>query len=331
MRPQEHVPVSQHDQGDHASVRPAKTSDPAGSSSPHSLLALQRSIGNRAVVQMLQQAGHPWAQPEHTVQRKIPGPNAPDRHFTDDPAAHPEWPLFHTLMSDAGFSEKVIENLWQLIVGGLLAQEAINPASADPSLTPTERRGQRDNNSWYLQAVEMLRENSGFTTSKMALWSGGLDVCEYAKAKGFTPMEFTRAGKAFNALEYHRDWQLQGPLWNILSKFYVEQATGPVHIFLRTYNPESVLIGREVPRLQQLQQIHPDVELLWHPLYTTPQGHIQEISRDRKLVDDSSFSTRDECVAALYSYLQYHHDESNQNAGRSYDEMNADLANNISH
>lgn len=288
-------------------------------------MSMQGSLGNAAVSRMITQArGRGVA-----VQRKVPGPDAPDRHHTADPTAHPEWPLFHTLMTEAGFSKDVVQSLWQLVLGGLREQETINPASADPTLTRTERRRRREDNSWYHQAVEMLRENNGFATPKMALWSGGLDVCRYAQSKGYTPMEFTRAGKAFNELEYHRDWQLQGPLWNILSKFYVEQATGPVHIFLRTYDPDSVLMGREVPHLRQLQRINPDVELLWHPLYTTEHGQIMEISRNRELVDEAVFPTRDMCVAVLYEYLQYHHNERNARAARSYEEMHKELSKNI--
>lgn len=48
------------------------------------------------------------------VQRMTPGPKAHDRHDTDDPTAHPERPLFQSLMTDAGFSKAVTRNLWQL-------------------------------------------------------------------------------------------------------------------------------------------------------------------------------------------------------------------------
>lgn len=263
------------------------------------------------------------------VQRKMPGKNAPGEHYVQNPAGHPEWPLFHRLMLEGGFSENVVQNLWQLLVGGLLEQEKINLKSPDPSLTRTQKRVLRAGNDWYQQAIQMLRENKGFATSKMALWSGGLDVCKYAESKGYTPMEFTRAGKVFNQLEYHKDWVLQGPLWNALSKFYVEQANGPVHIFLRSYNPDSVLIGQEVPELHMLQRINPDVQLLWHPLYTTEKGEIKEVSPQRKLVADATYTSRDKCVAVLYDFLMYHHDESNTQASISYKEMREELSKNI--
>lgn len=293
--------------------------------------SLQGAAGNAAVARAIGQArGQGAAVPAvPVVQRKYPGPNAADRHHTDDPTAHPEWSMYRALMTDAGFSENVVENLWSLLIGGLREQETINSASAEPSLTRTQRRLRREGNEWYQQAIEMLRENSGFTTPRMALWSGGFDVCTYAQSKGYTPMEFTRAGKVFNELEFHKNWDLQGPLWNALSKFYAAQATGPVHIFLRSYSPDSVLIGQEVPQLRRLQRIHPEVELIWHPLYTDEKGRIREVSRDRELVDDAPYATRDQCVAVLYDYLMYRHDEGNDQAARSYAEMRADLAKNV--
>ncbi|MER6162425.1 hypothetical protein ABT147_44225 [Streptomyces sp. NPDC001868] len=91
------------------------------------------------------------------VQRKFPGPNAADRPHTDDPTAHPEWSVYRALMTDAGFSENVVENLWSLLIGGLREQETINSASADPSLTRTERRLRREGNEWYQQAGSTAR------------------------------------------------------------------------------------------------------------------------------------------------------------------------------
>ncbi|MFF4172733.1 hypothetical protein [Streptomyces sp. NPDC001744] len=345
---------------------PARTHGPGGGTAA-GLLALQSTAGNAAVVQMLRAADHSWSQDQHrhnagcdnqqtgqpavqrstqalsgplrgdsasasastSVQRKVPGGGAPEEHYADNPSAHPEWALFQGLMKTAGFSQDTVEGLWQLILGGLKEQENINAGWKSEKLTRAELRPLLDSNGWYEQGIKMLRENKGFVTPNMALWSGGLDVCKYAETKGYTPMEFTRAGKVLNELEYHKDWRLQGPLWNLLSKFYVSQATGPVHIFLRSYSPESVLIGQEVPQLQQLQRFRPDVELIWHPLYTTEDGTIREISRDRTLVDDSTFPTRDSCVAALYDFLRYHHDEGNQKAAWSHREMGEDLEKNI--
>jgi hypothetical protein len=69
-----------------------------------------------------------------------------------------------------------------------------------------------------------------------------------------------------------------------------------------------------------------DISLVWHPLYTTADGTIREISPDLRLVDDAPYRQRDLCVAALYGYLLRLHDPGNPNSGRAYDEMHSRLA-----
>ena len=64
MHPHEHAPKP--DRSARTSTpAPAKATAPTPGLSAQSLLALQRSAGNAAVVQMLRQAGHPWAQEQH--------------------------------------------------------------------------------------------------------------------------------------------------------------------------------------------------------------------------------------------------------------------------
>ena len=67
MHPHEHTPQPDHSAQTARNPRPApaRGAAPAPGLSEHSLLALQRSAGNAAVVQMLRQAGHPWAQDQH--------------------------------------------------------------------------------------------------------------------------------------------------------------------------------------------------------------------------------------------------------------------------
>ena len=67
MHPHEHAPDADRSARTARAPMPAPASaaTPAAGLSPHSILALQRSAGNAAVVQMLRQAGHPWAQEQH--------------------------------------------------------------------------------------------------------------------------------------------------------------------------------------------------------------------------------------------------------------------------
>ncbi|MEU0300647.1 DUF4157 domain-containing protein [Streptomyces sp. NPDC006175] len=276
----------------------------------------QRAVGDNA--------GH-----GHTVQRRKPSANAPTDHFAAKAQDHPEWSVFQTMMQQGGFPADVTESAWQLLLGGVSEQEDLNQKSADASIDSAERRKIRSSNTWYRELVNLVGDALKITTPTLALWSGGFDVSIYAHGKGHTSLEFSRLGKIMDQLELHANWKLQAPLWNVLSTAFVERATGPVHVFLRAYNPDSVLIAQEIPQLRLIQQLNPAVELIWHPLYTTSDGKIKEISQRLELTDNAEFRSRDKCVAVMYTYLMRLHDTTNSNASMAYSEMNENLEKNV--
>ncbi|MFD8612172.1 hypothetical protein [Streptomyces sp. NPDC059631] len=326
-----------------------------GGLSPADVTSLQRSAGNGAVARALDEQRHTHgpscghgesggraASGDHTgsggraggsgpavVQRRKPSQDAPKEHFAAKAQDHPEWPVFRGLMTAGGFPPDVVESAWQLLLGGVAEQERLNTGSADPSLDPAERRAYRASNTWYRELVDLVGDHLRITTPTMALWSGGFDVSVYAQSKGHTSLEFTRLGKVVDQLELHADWKLQAPLWNVLSRAFVERATGPVHVFLRAYSPDSVLIAQEIPQLRVIQKVNPAVTVLWHPLYTTADGRIREISEDLRLTDDAAYRSRDKCVALMYQYLLRFHDEKNSKASVAHKEMHELLAKNV--
>ncbi|MEW2291115.1 hypothetical protein ABZ719_00200 [Streptomyces sp. NPDC006743] len=66
--------------------------------------------------------------------------------------------------------------------------------------------------------------------------------------------------------------------------------------------------------------------MIWHPLYTGPDGRTREISRDCRLVDNAEYDGRDACVSALIQYLRLFHDESNTEAAPAHKSMERLLA-----
>ncbi|MDT0567207.1 DUF4157 domain-containing protein [Streptomyces sp. DSM 3412] len=269
------------------------------------------------------------AGPALTVQRRKPSADAPTEHYAAKAQEHPEWAVFQKMMQQGGFPADVTESAWQLLLGGVLEQEELNRQSSDDSIDPAERRKVRASNTWYRELVNLVGDHLRITTPTLALWSGGFDVSVYAHGKGHTSLEFTRLGKVVDQLELHANWKLQAPLWNVLSTAFVERATGPVHVFLRAYNPESVLIAQEIPQLRMIQRLNPAVTLTWHPLYTTPDGKIREITEDLQLTDNAEYQSRDKCVSVMYRYLMRLHDESNSKASMAYGEMNELLEKNV--
>ncbi|MFF3747801.1 hypothetical protein ACWDFH_32960 [Streptomyces kronopolitis] len=68
------------------------------------------------------------------------------------------------------------------------------------------------------------------------------------------------------------------------------------------------------------------MRLIWHPVYTGPDGRTREISRDCRLVDNAEYDGRDTCVGTLIQYLRLFHDESNTKAAHAHKSMEQLLA-----
>ncbi|MFE7530178.1 hypothetical protein ACFU7Y_31335 [Kitasatospora sp. NPDC057542] len=283
---------------------------------PAELAALQRTVGNAAVTRRLQR-------------QEDPGAREQARRDAADPTAHGEWGTFRDDMARAGFSADVTEIAWQLVLGGIAEQGQLND---EATARFTERQDQRDHrasNSWYQELVKVVGDYLEIDTPTLALWSGGREVSDYALAKGHTPLESTAFGGVVDKLTLTSDWKLKTPMWNVLSKAFVSRARGPVHIFLRAYDPDSVLIAQEVPQLRVVMALDPAVRLVWHPVYAAADGRLTEITRDLEPASDAPCSTRDGCVRILYDYLRLRHDPANTHSERAHAEMSARLAANV--
>ncbi len=265
------------------------------------------------------------------VTRRLQRQTGPDvgeeaRRNAADPTAHGEWSTFRDMMAQAGFPADVTDVAWQLVLGGIAEQGRLNDEAMTKFTVRQEQRDYRASNSWYLELVKVVGDYLGIDTPTMALWSGGREVSDYARAKGHTPLEATPFGGVVDKLTLIPDWKLKTPMWNVLSKAFVSRARGPVHIFLRAYEPDSVLIAQEVPQLRVIMALHPAVELIWHPVYAASDGTLMEVTKNLELTSDASYSTRDESVQVLYDYLRLLHDPANAHSRRAHADMSARLA-----
>ncbi|MEZ5261715.1 MAG: hypothetical protein R2755_08055 [Acidimicrobiales bacterium] len=140
----------------------------------------------------------------------------------------------------------------------------------------------------------------------MALWSGGIDMSNYAFAKGYLPLEKTKLGGVLDSLKLHSSWALKAPLWNALSRAFVRHAGATVHIFVRSVQADSVLIAEEVPGLGELEALTgKPIATAWHAVYTDPDTKQHaEIDAGRNLVADFTYPTRVLAAAAIYDYNQ---------------------------
>jgi len=244
-----------------------------------------------------------------------PTASATDKIFSSNIYAHPEWQMFSKMMRDVGVGPLKINQAWGLLMNGFQTEERLRSAG----------QGNKDNNPDYQALAKLLGDElriDGGTS--LALWSGGFAVSEYARAKGHTTLEFTKAGRAIDKIQFHKEWKLQAPLWNSLSRAFVHQRSPDIHIYIRAWQPTSVLIRQEVPHLRDVQSIFGTSRLHWHALYTgtlvpSPgEGWLavestnpaakeltKEITLEGKLVDDFEFAQRDLCVASLSKFLTY--------------------------
>ncbi|WP_406080388.1 hypothetical protein OG468_08050 [Streptomyces zaomyceticus] len=280
---------------------------------PAVLADLQRTVGNAAVTRWVRCQGDPDAREEA-------------RRHAADPTVHGEWGTFRDMMAQAGFPDDVTDSAWQLVLGGIAEQGQLNDEAMAKYADRQEQRDHRASNSWYQDLVKLIGDYLKIDTPTLALWSGGRQVSDYALAKGHTPLESTPFGGVVDKLTLTSDWMLKTPMWNVLSKAFVDHARGPVHIFLRAYNPDSVLVAQEIPQLRVVMALNPAVRLIWHPVYTVADGRLMEVTKSLELTSDTSYPTRDECVQVLYDYLRLIHDPANAQSERAHEEMSAHLA-----
>jgi hypothetical protein len=247
------------------------------------VLALQREVGNQAVAGMLESS------PSAVLQRRVPGPTAPET-IPDDPAAHPEWSQFRNALAQS-LSEFEIERVWRLMLQGIRAQAGGNRAAGDAS---------------FWAAAEALGGLLGITPGrKMALWTGGFDVSRYAEKKNFSTLEGTAAGRVLDSLELYKDWDIIGVLWNHLSRVFVRGAQGEVHVFMRVHDPKSVLLAEEIPGLKALDDMT-GITIRWHALFGEQLEDIKELDASGKLVDEASFADLDSARRVLKAYVRDH-------------------------
>ncbi|KAA0921360.1 hypothetical protein [Streptomyces apricus] len=220
---------------------------------------------------------------------------------------HPEWETWRDMTLALGIPQPEADAAWQLLLGGVDSQGELNAEATARTSSRQEQREIRMTNSWYHAAVDLIADHLAIERPTMALWAGGFDTSEYAYEKGHMPLARTRIGSVLNALKLHSNDKLTGPMWNLVSKAFVSRANGPVHIFVRAYDPDSILIRLEVPHLHLVKQLNPDVKMIWHPLYTDAAGRTKEISKDFQLVDNAEYATRDTCASVLQHYLRLIH------------------------
>lgn len=243
-------------------------------------------------------------------QYKYPTAGATPLLYDQRPELHPEYPLFFALMSSLGFPDGIIDYAWTMLLMGFREQDFIQHQleqlqfGENINIDGNTRNIIRNDNICFQEVATMLSDYLSTGGQHLALWSGGIDLSDYAFSRGFVPLERTPLGLVINQIEFHRDWLLQAPLWNILSTVFVRQQPASVHVFLRTFEVDAVLFRQEIP---VIREIFPNIPILWHAIYTLEDRSMLEINNNLSLEEQwGGFNNEELCVTALLEfYLDY--------------------------
>lgn len=251
------------------------------------------------------------------MQFKYPTAGATPEFYHNRAVQHPEYPLFVALMESLGIPDGIIDFAWTRLLEGFYLQDQIQHQLEQLEfgegivLDDTTRNVIRNDNVYFEEVAIVLSDYLSIGGQDLALWSGGIDLSDYAFGRGYCPLERTILGSVVNQIEFHNQWILQAPLWNILSTVFVRQQPAGVHVFLRTFEADAVLFRQEVPIIRE---IFPGIPIRWHAIYTSPNNIMWEIDHQLALVAiDAGFPSEDMCVSAL---MEYYSNNPNPNTQR---------------
>jgi hypothetical protein len=140
--------------------------------------------------------------------------------------------------------DKEINDLWALLASGIVAQR---------TLDQKEVHDRKTGNPHFHQFAQKVA-NSQFLNArnKLALWSGGRIISDYATKLGYKCLEATAIGGVLDLIKIYRNDQSLWSLWDYLAKEFCQQlqaSGGEVHAFVRTFDNNASLFATEYPSL----------------------------------------------------------------------------------
>ncbi|TWU56280.1 hypothetical protein [Rubripirellula reticaptiva] len=204
-----------------------------------------------------------------------------------------------------------IDKLWELFKTGIVEQRELVKLRDTRDVKIGRDHPEHTNHS-FLDIASVLETNQSlFAHNKMALWSGGYAVSEFAQSLGYTCLESSLIGAAMERGKWYRSDETLKALWNYLSyEFVCQAAQSDIHMFVRNFDKNSVMFRIELPKLLKLQQQHGmRFRILWHVLVgDTENAHeLKSLDRAGKLVSGEAAK-----------YLFFDSPESAEDAMRAY-------------
>lgn len=234
----------------------------------------------------------------------IPDPNIRNSHDVTEIGQHPEEAMFLNMMVTLGINNDDAMQIWLTLLEGFQIQDFLNEAATMGIVGGQyfTNNDIREDNELFIQVARAVRPllNVG---NIVGLWSGGFDLSQYAQSIGCVTLEESPFGFILDSLYLTNSWGRLGPLWNIISREFVDVAIGQgaeFHVFLRTYDVGSVLIRQEV---RQIRLFGPGLNIFWHPIVEF-DGTYFELDENCDLSDNHQPCSESECLARLILFHQ---------------------------
>jgi len=217
------------------------------------------------------------------------------KSVVQNPDKHPYYGEYQSRCAAARLPKGFVIRSWELLIKGLDRQAEM------------KRSGKlNETNAELTQFGELVAQNAsqlmtprGLSSStRLALWSGGIAVSEYVRTKGYEALESTVYGKLLDEMTTpvykiwlgDNKWGPQGKLWNIISAQYVKVTASlrdTMHVFMRTHDLDSVFYREELTNWQKAKGKTPDEPdgLTYHVLIGMDSFHDEKvftIERDAK-------------------------------------------------
>jgi hypothetical protein len=196
---------------------------------------------------------------------------------------------FRAEMKTLGLTSEEVSELWTLLAAGIqYAGDGFRAFSV------------------HLQVKKLLEPGD-----RLALWSGGIEISQYARRLGYWCLETTVLGEMFDRIKLYNYERALWDLWDHLAKTFVEHVrhAGEIHVFVRNFDQKSTLLKVEYPRLLQLMHER-RLRFKWHVIVgdgdtpdrlwaLTPDGEPARETPDRQW----TFDDRHAAEIALRAFL----------------------------
>lgn len=266
---------------------------------------------NRNVIQRLDPNNLPYG----PVGIGIPNPNIRNSYDVTEIGQHPEERMFLNMMFTIGIPMGDAMQIWLTLLEGFQIQDFLNEASTRGVVDGQYFTNEdiRQDNELFRQVARAVRPLL-YVGDSVGLWSGGFDLSQYAQSIGCVTLEESPFGFILDSLYLTNSWGRLGPLWNIISREFVDVAIAQgaqFHVFLRIYDIESVLIRQEI---QQIRMLGPHLNVFWHPIVEF-EGTYFELDTNCDLSENHQPCLESECLARL---LYFHEKQDPNGEGRVF-------------